>query len=176
MGYIPVYSNNKLLWRKMKKQLIMTALTAALVSGGVYATTQVSAHFGQGNDEAVSRLAKAFGKSEEEVREVFEEMRGEHHLAMQQALEERLNEAVASGELSDEQVQLIITKHGELKAEHEAAFDALNEMSPEERRETMQGHRDEMRVWAMENGIEWEWLEFGGEGMHGKGMGRVRNW
>lgn len=76
------------------------------------------------------------------------------HMQMRQAeFESRLDEAVANGELTQKQKQLILQKHEEMRSEH-VNGDDLKDLSPEDRKVKMQEKHDEMQAWAQENGID----------------------
>ena len=116
----------------------------------------------------ISKLAQAFGKSEDEVRDVFDEVKADHQAEMQSEFEARLDEAVSDGEITEEQKQLILEKHEELMAEKQDQWENFKDLSPEERREAIQSHHEELETWAEENSIDLKYF-FGGYKMH-KGM------
>jgi hypothetical protein len=157
----------------MSKRVVIPAL--ALVIGLVFAINQVSAYgFGPHNEAMVAKFAEAFGKSEEEVLAVFDQLHEERELEMQSAFETGLNEAVASGEINEEQKQLILDKHAEMRLTHEEMREEQEHLTPDDWRATRQAAHDEMEVWAEENGIDISWImgrgpDFGRRGMH-RGM------
>jgi hypothetical protein len=73
---------------------------------------------------------------------------------------------VSAGDLTEEQKQLILQKHEELQAQHEARIQAR------------QQERAELEQWAADNGIDAQYLfgglggmkggRMGGRGMHGE--------
>ena len=79
---------------------------------------------------------------------------------------ESLDEAVAIGELTESQKQLILDKHAEIQAEREFNHDAMEDLTNEERYARMEEHKIEIESWAEKNGISMEYL-LGGHGRKG---------
>lgn len=159
----------------MKNKQMLAIATILLLGLGVFATTNVSAHgFGGGDGTLVSRLAETFGKSEDEVQAVFDSAREEKQAEAQANFETKLQEAVDNGDLTADQQALILNKHSELMAEHQADRESAAGMTREEHRAEMETHRAEIQAWADDNGIDLSW--FGpreGQGFGGpKRMGR----
>jgi hypothetical protein len=152
----------------MNKKILIPAITLLVAGGILYTSTQISAHgFGFGNETMIQKLAAAFGKSEDEVKAVLDDVKADHQAEMQSQFENRLDEAVANGDLTEEQKQLILAKHEEIQSEKESWNDKQN-LSKEEWIEIKQNHHSELESWAEENGIDLQYF-FGGRGMH-KGM------
>jgi hypothetical protein len=101
-------------------------------------------------DDVVQRLSDRFGVSEHEVQAVFDEVHAEHQSQMQTMFEEKLNEQVSTGEITEAQKQAILDKKEELIAFHEG----LNGLTPEDRKTAFEAHRTEMKAWAAQNGLE----------------------
>lgn len=139
------------------KKLLIPVLTLSLIAGGLYTGSQILA-MGWGNDQMVDTLASKLGKSTNEVETAFESVRKEHQTQMQANYEVSLTEAVAAGELSEKQKQLLTEKHKEIQASREA-----------ERQQRQQARAD-LEAWAETNGIETKYLF--GFGLGGMGMGR----
>jgi uncharacterized glyoxalase superfamily metalloenzyme YdcJ len=149
------------------KKILIPALTLSLIAGGLYAGSKVAAlGLGAGNSDMAESLASKLGTSTDAVQSAFESMREEHREEMETAYEERLTEAVSAGDLTEEQKQLILQKHEELQAQHEARIQAR------------QQERAELEQWAADNGIDAQYLfgglggmkggRMGGRGMHGE--------
>jgi cell division protein FtsN len=138
------------------KKIIIPALTVSLIVGGLYAGANISA-FGFGNRDMAGTLADKLGKSPDEVETAFDAMRQEHQASMQSEYETKLDEAVKAGELTADQKQLLIQKHTEIQAKHEAQMQQRWQ------------ERQDLEAWAESNGIDTQYLfGFGGQG---KGMG-----
>ena len=108
----------------------------------------------------ISRLAEKFNLNEDEVQAVFDAVREEHGVQMQEQMqqqrEERLNQAVADGVITQEQMDALLAKWQEMH---------------EERNAERQQHRTEMDAWFESQGIDHEALmEYGGFGGR-RGMG-----
>jgi cell division protein FtsN len=138
------------------KKFIIPALTLSLIVGGLYAGANISA-FGFGNRDMAETLADKLGKSPEEVESAFDAMRQEHQAGMQAQFEARLNEAIEAGELTQEKKQLLIQKHTEIQAKHEAQMQQRWQ------------ERQDLEAWAQSNDIDTQYLF--GYGGQGKGMG-----
>lgn len=151
----------------MKKELIILFLGLALLGFVAYGTVKAYAENESGGyPPIIQKLVERFGLNEEEVKAVFDEAREERRVEMQARFEQRLNEAVENGDLTEEQKQLLLAKHEELKAEREANRESFQNMTREERREAMEAKRAELEAWAEENGLDLSQLFFfrGGKG------------
>ncbi len=135
----------------MKKYLIIPVLGLALLGFVVYGTARAYAEDESGGyPPLVQKLVERFGLNKEEVKTVFDEARKEHRVEMQTRFENRLNEAIENGDLTDAQKAAILAKKTEMQANHGESKD----LSPEERQEKMQAQRKEMQTWAEANGID----------------------
>jgi HD-GYP domain-containing protein (c-di-GMP phosphodiesterase class II) len=151
----------------MKNKLVLSLGALALVGGLTYTAQKVQA-FGFGNGDhqnMASTLAEKLSKSEDDVQAAFDSIREDKRQQAETAFENRLTEAVQTGELTEDQKQLVVAKHQELRFQFE---------SEQQQREQ---HRQELQTWADENGIDMSFL--GGMGIGfgrvegGKGMGRM---
>ena len=156
-------------------------LVFSLVLGaGAYGVSRVQAQNQAGLDRfnsLVDKLVSKFNLNKEEVEQVFEEERQARWQEMEQKrneiVGEKLDQAVKNGELSNEQKQLITNKLAELEKEREANREAHQNLSEEERAQTMKNHREELEKWASDNKIDLKYLFLGGLGrkMGGERMG-----
>jgi hypothetical protein len=121
---------------------------------------------GWGFDTIIQKLVERFGLNQEEVAAVFEEARDEKRAEMEQRHEERLNEAVQNGKLTEEQKNLILQKKEELQTQREQYKD--QDVSQEDWQELREQHRADIKEWADENGIDTKYL-MGPKGGHGPG-------
>lgn len=136
-----------------KKILITTLGLVGLVASGVVGANAIKADSFDSSSPIVQRLVERFGLNEDEVVSTFEELRSEHKETMQQSKEERLNQAVTDGVITEEQKQTLQGRWEEKKAEH-------------------QRRREESEAWYEEQGIDTEALRtYGGFGMKGLGYG-----
>lgn len=112
----------------------------------------------------VQRLAERFSLNVEDVKEVFEEERAEHHTKMLKTFEDRLSNAVSEGKITEEQKQLILDKHEEMQAKMQDL--KSQDLTREEMHEEMKAYHEELKAWAKEQGIEMPLMafKFGGHG------------
>ncbi|MFC1649790.1 hypothetical protein ACFL2C_03720 [Patescibacteria group bacterium] len=139
----------------MKNRFAIPVLALIMLGTAALAVPATLAQVNAGDyPPIVQKLAEKFGLNEDEVASVFEENREEHYAQMQAKFTERLDEAVASDQITTEQKELILQKQEELRAFRQENHDAAMEMSPEERHEFHENHRNELKIWANENGID----------------------
>jgi hypothetical protein len=121
---------------------------------------------GWGVDSLIQKLVERFGLNQEEIEAVFEETRDAKRAEMEQRHEERLNEAVQSGELTEEQKNLILQKKEKLHTQREQYRD--QDLTRKEWQELREQHRADIKEWADENGIDTKYL-MGPKGGRGPG-------
>jgi hypothetical protein len=127
----------------MKKKALLSILTVGIaVSLITLGANTVSA------DDVVypniiSRLAQKFNLNESDVEAVFDAVHEERQDQIQSVHEERLNQAVTDGVISEDQKNALLAKHQEMFTQRQEA------------RET---HHEEMQAWFEENGIDPEVL------------------
>ncbi len=137
------------------------ALLSILAAGTMIAAATLSVNSVRADDEAfrplVQRIAEKFNLDESEVEAVFTAVHEERMQEMQERHEERLQEAVTAGIITEEQMNALIVKHEEMRSE---------------RMENREAHREEMEAWFAENGIDHEALRnYMGNEMGPKGHG-----
>lgn len=153
---------------KIKVGVMITAvaLATALGSGVLYAQTAPDG----GATTFIQKLAQKLGISEDKVSSAVTEIRSEAQADRQKAYEEKLSAAVTSGELTEAQKQLILTKHKEMIAARESTMESMKDMTHEERHAAMESKRTELETWAKTNNIDVKWLMPAGmKGVH-RGM------
>lgn len=162
----------------MSKLSAKIAVPAAVltIAGGLAFAAHNSPVDARGNEDGqtnlVQRLVSKFNLNESEVRAVFDEARVERQAQMQTEFEARLDEAVASGRLTEEQKTLILAKHAEMQALHESMKDTWDDLTPEERKTQREARQAELKAWAEEHGIDLKWvMPQMGRGHGGPGMG-----
>lgn len=133
----------------MNKKLIIPVATLLTLGLIAYGTTKAYADSETESPPFVQRFSQKLGLSEEKVQGAMDEMREEKQLQMQNRFEERLSAAVQNGDITEDQKQMILSKHEELRQER-------------------LGQREELEAWANENGIDLQFLHMGmGHGMKG---------
>jgi hypothetical protein len=114
----------------------------------------------------VEKIASKFNLNKAEVQKVFDEERTVHEAEHQQAMKDRLAQAVKDGKLTQDQADKITAKQAEMKA----YMDSLKDKTHEERHMAMESKRTELEQWAKDNNIPTEYLgKMGGRGGHGGG-------
>lgn len=106
----------------------------------------------------IQKIAQKFGIKENELQAVFDEHRQQKHNEMLGRLEDKLNQAVKEGKITEAQKQLILNKHKELAAKHQAEMDKWKNMTPQERRQAKESHKTELEDWAEKNGIDLQYF------------------
>lgn len=152
-----------------KKILALGILPVTLAAVGVIGLVGMTSVYAEDSTDyptIVQNLAEKFGLSESDVQSVFEETRT-------QEKEERLDELVDDGTITEAQKQLILDKEEEQQTKMEEIMD--QSMTASERRDAMDALRDEMDTWADENDIPQEALRlcFGPGGGMGEGRGMM---
>ncbi|MCA9308394.1 MAG: hypothetical protein R3B92_02710 [Patescibacteria group bacterium] len=137
----------------MQNKTILTAVLALTLLGvGTLAATQVYAQESSFINPMAQKFAERFGLNQTDVQNFFQEQHAARQEQMQATREERLNQLVAEGKLTEEQKAQLLTKMQEHHTE-------------------MEEHREEMQNWATENGIDLSLLHMGGA-KHGRGLHR----
>ena len=111
------------------------------------------------------------GVSAESIRErvgqysaMREEARAERHAERsdkQSELPAKLAAAVEEGTITEDQKDLLLQKHEDMKSEREEWHEMRADMSPEERRATAEQRREAMGQWAEEHNIPTDFVAQG---------------
>lgn len=153
----------------IKKNLMIAGSLVTIGASAIGVSAVSAASNNNGQDGLVSKIASTFNLNQDEVQKVFDENREEHQAEHKARLEKRLTKAVENGKISEDQKNLILAKMDENKA----FFESLKDMSKSERKTALKNHREDMKSWAEENGIDKEYLlpshHFGRHGGHGEG-------
>ncbi len=122
-----------------------------------------------GTGGLVDKIAQKFNLNKADVQKVFDEDRAVHQAEHEQKENERLDQAVKDGKITQAQEDLIKAKVKELQAKREAARDAMKDKTKAERKATMDAERTDLEKWAKGNNIPAEYLLFGPHGHGGPG-------
>lgn len=160
----------------MKNTLKIALAAVTLIGGTSLATGYVSAQ--EGNrpvEDFAQRLSQRFGLNQSDVESFMQEMHDERQADREAQYITKLDELVSAGTLTSAQKDSLLALHEQNQEAMESMRD--QDLTPEERREQMDAHREAMDTWAEENGIDIHELMmgFGNEGgMKGRGgMGRL---
>jgi len=158
----------------MNKKIILPTIAILALGAGIVGVNFVRADESSSNTHTtiIERLSEKFGINENDVEAVFEEVKSERMAEKEKAHDDRLNQLVANGDITEEQKQLLIAKHEELRAEKQENFGNFKDLSFEERKELKENHNQELEKWAEENGIDLQFLfvGYGQKGHHYRGL------
>lgn len=155
----------------MNRKLLLASavvVTSGIILLGAAATNAQTPT--PGNTSIVDRITARFKLNKSDVQSVFNEFHNERHTQMQKTMEERLNQAVKDGKITEAQKQLVLTKMNEKFKEREQERTQLQSLTPEERRTHMQQEKQEMKDWAEKNNIDLSILN------GSMGHGGMRGW
>ena len=150
----------------MTKSLTISAAALALVVAGSYLARPAWAAGpnGPGSEATIGQYKFGDGQAQQDMEQERANLQAQH----QADFLARLETAVATGQLSAEQEQLLIDKHQELTANRAAAGqdrEAWQALSVEERQaartsrqEERASQRAELEAWASDNGIDLQYL------------------
>ena len=117
---------------------------------------------------AVAVIGVAIGGVAAVNAQAFDGTCEERQEQMQVRAEERLDQAIADGLITEDQADAIAEKREEMRDDRQA----LRDLEPEERHEAMEELRDEMHEWAEDNDIDLPQFELGQKQGFGRRMGR----
>lgn len=141
-----------------KKIIIPAVALAILLGAGAYGINGSYANEDSSRKSIVDKLVSKFNLNKDDVQKLFNEERE----TMQKEMEERfaviLNEAVASGKLTEAQKTLIIDKKAEIKANFQANKDKFKNQDRKEMQAQMKSERESLEKWANDNGIDMKYL------------------
>jgi len=127
----------------MKKVLIYSIITFVVLGFFSIAAISIQAEsIDENHPPIIQKLTERFNLNVDEVKGLFDENRRDHREIMQKRL-------IESG-LTEEQIEVLQIKREELRERKMS----LKNLSFEERQVKMEEMREEMKVWAEENGID----------------------
>jgi len=155
--------------KKRSKIIISFLFLGAFIFAGVYGMKSVFA-YGNGTDfrnQMAQKFSQRFNLNQAEVESFLNDSFQERQKERQTYQENRLNQLVLDGKITQEQKEAILKKREEMMNEREA----MANLSWEERKTEREKHQNEMKSWAKENGIDLnEIMPITGKGF-GRGMG-----
>lgn len=161
--------------RRLKQSLLVggavtTIGFAGLGSVGLVNAATTSSESTNPQSSLVDKLVNTFNLNKDDVQKVFDEERTSRMAEREQRQADQLNKLVEEGKLTQAQVDKLIAKANEVKAEREANRDTMKDKTHEERKAAMEERRAEMKQWLGDNDIPEEYgrFIFGG---HGRGHG-----
>ena len=140
--------------RRSFKVLLILAVSFFIVSFiGMACTNELKADDGDKKDDypvIIEQLAEKLDLDPEEICEALEDIHEERKEEFKKNLEEKLDEAVEEGNITEEQKEAIITKSEEVAEE----LQDIKELPQSEKKEAMADINDDLREWAEENDID----------------------
>lgn len=153
----------------MKKIIIPSIVIAIVMIVGLIGLNNSRAQNTNDYPVVVQNLVDQFDLDTNVVDEVIAETRDEKHNLVQGKHEEKLNQAVIDGLITEEQKSAILAMKSEFFNKHSE----LSSLSFEERREAKSELKEKFNTWAEENGIDLKQLYgFNHEG----GKHGYKNW
>lgn len=148
---------------KKNKVIITATIISILMLTGFY--QMVSAQTNSNYPSIIQKLASKFNLKVGDVEAVFAEAKAEREAQQQAEFEKILEQAVANGELTSAQKEVILQKRADLAA----TLKNMANLTPTERKQTLDKIRTDMKSWAETNGINLKYLF--GFGIKGFGRG-----
>jgi hypothetical protein len=166
----------------MKNKLLLGTLGLILISGLAFGSSKAyAAENTNPFSTIIEKLAAKFELKQEDVKQVFDDVRNEKQAANEKKYENYLSQAIKDKKITDAQKKLLIAKHQELQKSRAEKPANWQNLSAEERKTAMQKEKDDLNAWAKANNIDIKYL-FGGFGnkekgmMKGWGRGMRKNW
>lgn len=129
-----------------KVSAITVAASVMLLAGAVPALAADSnAH----KPSLIDRIASAFHLNHDDVQKQVQDFRAEKKQDRKAKFEDRLNQAVKEGKITEAQKTVILQKADDMKS----FMESLKGKSPQERRNALKAKHDELVQWAKDNGI-----------------------
>ncbi len=137
---------------KLNKNLVLAGLLSTVVLGTIGSAVHAQAQGKDGPNTIVDAIAEKFSLNRDDVQDVFDEQRKEHHAEFEDKRSQRLQELVDDGTLSQEQFDALQAKHAELEDAREALKD--QDLSRGEMHKKMQELMTSFESWAQDQGID----------------------
>lgn len=150
----------------MKRSLLIgvSVASAGLAGVGGVGVASAMTPTDTNSTSIVDRIASKFNLNKDEVQKVFDEAHKERYTEMQAKQQERLEQAVTDGKLTQEQADHITAATKEISTLMQQAKSSGNS---ETVRTQIRDKVDALRDWAKENDIDMKYIGHGGRGYHG---------
>ncbi|GAB6275395.1 MAG: hypothetical protein STSR0004_22620 [Peptococcaceae bacterium] len=144
---------------RLKAVVAVVALACVSVLLGAYGLSAIAAETQTDYNfpPVIQKLVEKFNLDPAEVNGVLQEDRKEREAKREAMIEERLDQEVKEGTITEKQKEAILAKMKEMQEK----LEVLKGLSPEERHEAMQQLREDTTAWAKENSIDAKWLLMG---------------
>jgi len=146
----------------MNKKVMIAVFSIFAVSAVIFSAGSVYANgFGLRDNNFLKSLSSKLGIGEEKIQSALDSMHSEKQSERQKQFEDRLNQAIKDGKITEKQKQLILEKNKELQAKRQAEFEAR------------QKENENLKKWAEANDIDTTYI-FGGFWMT-RARGEMKN-
>ncbi|MBU6389637.1 hypothetical protein KGQ71_03940 [Patescibacteria group bacterium] len=144
-----------------RNKLIVASL--ALVSVTLTGTAATSRALAQGTSQSggsgtlVAMIAQKFHLNQSDVQAVFDQYQQQRQADRQQNFNDKLNQAIRTGQLTNTQKDLIVAKEQEVKTQ----LTQIRSMpAANDRKNAMHQLQSDLKSWAHQNNIGAQWLRF----------------
>ncbi len=144
---------------------VTVAVVSALSGGLVVASNAFAQTNGQTSPSLAQEIANKFHLTQSDVQAVFAQHQQERQTKMESNYETYLGNLVTSGKITEEQQQLLLTKHKELTSQMQSNTKNFKNMTLKERSAQMQTTQKNLESWAKQNNINLKYLRPFGSGM-----------
>lgn len=151
--------------KKQALAVLAVALTATAAGiGSVFAEAEAK-NIENPISGLISAIATKFNLDSAEVQQVFDGQKAKMAAQREQDLEDRLDEAVKDGSITGSQAEAIKKKRAEAEQFRAALKSEMEGKTAKERQAAMKQERDDLKQWAVDNGIPVKYLMMiGGRG------------
>lgn len=160
---------------KINKKIAIPILTFAVIGTTAVTAKRVFAETDTSTfPPMVQRLVEKFNLNADEVKTVLDEERQAQQEDILAQYEKMLDEAVSSGDLTEDQKNLLLAKRQEWQdsmPDPASQGNSTDTTDMESRKAEMDAKRDELKQWASDNGIDEKYLFMFGEGRGHGGPG-----
>lgn len=140
--------------KSLSKPLLIGGALTAIGLSTVAGVGIASAESGNQGDGLVDKIASTFNLNKNEVQKVFDEAHNERQAKHEERVNERLQKMVDEGAITVEQKSAIQAKLTEIRAHHDIKKSEHKNLSPEERKATMDEQRTQLESWAKEHDLD----------------------
>lgn len=137
----------------MNKKLLFSAVGIVFAGSFLYYVSTVSAQTPAGvSGNIVRKIAQKFNLNQADVQKVFDDAKYERKSQLQSNLENKLNQAVKTGKITDTQKKTILKKFADLK-NNKPNFSGFKNKTLKERRQAMDTKKAEFEKWLKDNSL-----------------------
>ena len=142
----------------LSKKIILPVLAVAVLGTVVtFTSSQVQAQTNTNSFSGlVQAIAQKFGLEQSQVQSVCDDYKNQRKQNMQQIMQQReqdrLNNLVQQGKITDAQEQAILDEQSKFRNEYSP--DSFKSLTSDQRKQLLQKKQDEIKAWAQSQGID----------------------